>query len=109
MNLMSVGLAMVFAGALGNIIDSVAYGQLFSESSRFFVATAFPETGYAPWLQGKVVDMFLFNVHWPESMGGQLIFPPIWNFADACISVGVGCMLVFSFFNKKEPSANSKA
>jgi lipoprotein signal peptidase len=53
--------------------------------------------------------MFLFNVHWPESMGGQLIFPPIWNFADACISVGVGCMLVFSFFNKKEPSANSKA
>lgn len=109
MNLMSVGLAMVFAGAVGNIIDSVLYGQLFSESSRFFLATAFPEEGYAPWLQGKVVDMFLFNVRWPESMGGQLIFPPIWNFADACISVGVGCMLVFSFFKKKDPSAKSKS
>jgi signal peptidase II len=108
LNLMSVGLAMVFAGALGNIIDSVFYGQLFSESNRFFVAETFPETGYAPWLQGKVVDMFFFNIRWPESMGGSLIFPPIWNFADACISIGVACMLLFSFFKRKASAPETK-
>ena len=108
LNLMSVGLAMVFSGALGNIIDSVFYGQLFSESNRFFVAETFPETGYAPWLQGKVVDMFFFNIRWPESMGGSLIFPPIWNFADACISIGVACMLLFSFFKRKDSAPETK-
>lgn len=101
LNLMSVGLALVFSGALGNIIDSVFYGQLFSQSNRFFVAEAFPDSGYAPWLQGKVVDMFFFNIRWPESWGGSLIFPPIWNFADACISVGVAFMLLFSFSKRK--------
>lgn len=96
-------IAAIFAGAVGNIIDSIFYGQIFSHSTGQ-VATLFPaEGGYAGWLHGKVVDMFYFpiiNTTWPDSMpwvGGQelIFFQPIFNFADACISVGVICLLLF--------------
>lgn len=96
-------IAAILAGAVGNIIDSIFYGQIFSHSTGQ-VATLFPEGGgYAGWLHGKVVDMFYFpiiNTTWPEWMpwvGGEefVFFQPIFNFADACISVGVICLLLF--------------
>lgn len=93
----------IFSGAVGNIIDSIFYGKIFSHSYGQ-IATLFPEGGgYANWLHGKVVDMFYFpiiNTTWPEWMpfwGGQelVFFRPIFNFADACISVGVVCLILF--------------
>lgn len=93
----------IFAGAVGNIIDSVFYGEIFSHSYGQ-LATLFPaEGGYAGWLHGKVVDMFYFpiiNTTWPDWMpfwGGEelIFFRPIFNFADACISVGVICLILF--------------
>lgn len=92
-------LTMVLAGALGNLIDSVFYGVIFSESDYFIVARFLPpEGGYAPLLKGKVVDMFFFNVYWPSwfpIVGGQLIFPPIFNLADSYITIAVITMLIF--------------
>ena len=96
-------MAAILAGALGNIIDSLFYGVIFDHSYGQ-VATFMPEGGgYAGWLHGKVVDMFYFpiiNTVWPEWMplvGGQefVFFQPIFNFADACISVGVICLILF--------------
>ena len=96
-------MAAILAGALGNIIDSVFYGVIFDHSYGQ-VATFMPEGGgYAGWLHGKVVDMFYFpiiNTVWPGWMpivGGQefVFFQPIFNFADACISVGVICLILF--------------
>ena len=93
----------IFSGAVGNIIDSIFYGKIFSHSYGQ-IATLFPEEGgYANWLHGKVVDMFYFpiiNTTWPEWMpfwGGEelVFFRPIFNFADACISVGVVCLILF--------------
>jgi len=96
--------ALIFAGAMGNIIDSVLYGLLFSESTYFQVATMFPpDGGYAPLLYGKVVDMLYFPViqdtwpHWIPRVGGQelVFFRPIFNLADTSISVGIMVILVF--------------
>lgn len=93
----------IFSGAVGNIIDSIFYGKIFSHSYEQ-VATLFPEGGgYGMWLHGKVVDMFYFPIiqsTWPEWMpwvGGDrfIFFQPIFNFADACISVGVILLLIF--------------
>lgn len=93
----------VFSGAVGNIIDSVFYGHFFTHSYGQ-VATFLPEGGgYATWLHGKVVDMFYFpiiNTVWPDWMpwvGGEelVFFQPIFNFADACISVGVVILIIF--------------
>lgn len=96
-----VAMALILAGALGNIIDSVFYGVLFSESMIYYPVPAefLPEAGgYAPFFQGKVVDMFHFNVTWPDFMpfglGGRYIFPPIFNVADISITFGVS-ILVF--------------
>jgi signal peptidase II len=95
--------ALIFAGALGNLIDSVFYGVLFSDS-YFDVATFMPaEGGYAPWLMGHVVDMFyvpIFKGYLPEWVpiwGGDymVFFRPVFNLADAAISTGVGILLVF--------------
>lgn len=95
-------LSAILSGAIGNIIDSLFYGKIFSHSYRQ-VATLFPpEGGYAGWLHGKVVDMFYFPIietTWPEWMpfwGGEefIFFQPIFNFADACISVGVILLLI---------------
>lgn len=114
--------SMILAGALGNIIDSAFYGLIFSESSYHAenVATMFPEEGgYGTFLHGKVVDMFYFPLlegvfpAWIPSWGGEpfLFFRPVFNFADACISVGVAWLIFFerSFFSEKEavsPSHN---
>ncbi len=96
-------IAAILAGAVGNIIDSIFYGQIFSHSTGQ-VATLFPsDGGYAGWLHGKVVDMLYFpiiNTTWPTWVpwvGGDewVFFQPIFNFADACISVGVICLLLF--------------
>lgn len=97
-------LAMVMAGALGNIIDSVFYGVIFNESTPYQVATLFPEGGgYAPLFQGKVVDMFYFPMikgSYPEWFRGGsnfIFFRPVFNIADSCITVAVAVIL----FNQK--------
>ena len=105
------GLALITAGAMGNIIDSVFYGRIFSESTFTQVATLFPDGGgYAGWLHGRVVDMLYFpiidvakeNVSWlPDFFFGQdgrfIFFRPIFNFADATITVGVFYMILFQW------------
>ena len=93
-------LTFVWAGALGNIVDSAVYGRIFSRSGWGTLADVLPvDGGYAPWFQGNVVDMFHFIVTWPswfpvESLAGREVFPPIWNLADAAISVSVIWMLL---------------
>ena len=97
--------ALIFAGALGNIIDSVFYGVLFNDS-MYQVATLFSEEPYGQLLQGKVVDMLYFpliDTIWPDwvpVLGGKALrfFEPVFNIADTAISTGVGLLL---FFNKK--------
>ena len=99
-----VCISMILAGALGNIIDCVFYGVVFNESTYSQIATFMPEGGgYAPWLYGRVVDMFYFPIidtHWPEWMplvAGErfIFFSPIFNFADASISCGIIALLLF--------------
>ncbi len=104
-NLFKITLCLIFAGALGNIIDSVFYGQWFS-SSYGQVATFLPETGYAPIFFGNVVDMLQFPIAtwiwppWLPFIGGEsfTFFEYVFNFADAYISTGV---LILIFFNKR--------
>ena len=88
-----VSISMIWAGAIGNIIDSAVYGRLFSHSGWGTVAHFGMEDGYAPWLMANVVDMFHFTVTWPswmpKMMAGAEVFPPIWNVADASISIAV--------------------
>lgn len=97
-------LSMIMAGAIGNIIDSMFYGLIFNASSEFYVSYFVPfGTGYAPFLMGKVVDMFYFPLivtTWPDwvpMIGGDsfVFFSPIFNFADSAISVGVVLLLLF--------------
>lgn len=99
-----VCLAMILAGAAGNLIDCMLYGLIFTASSDFYLSYMVPfGTGYAPFLMGKVVDMFyfpLFEMDWPTWMpfvGGDhfIFFSPVFNFADASISVGVALLLLF--------------
>ena len=104
-NLFKITLCLIFAGALGNIIDSIFYGQWFS-SSYGQVATFLPETGYAPIFFGNVVDMLQFPIAtwiwptWLPFIGGEsfTFFEYVFNFADAYISTGV---LILIFFNKR--------
>jgi len=99
-----VCLSMVLAGAAGNIFDSAFYGLIFNTSSEHYTSYFVPfGTGYAPFLMGKVVDMFYFPIihtYWPEwvpMVGGQpyVFFSPIFNFADSAITVGVVFLLLF--------------
>ena len=97
-------LSMICAGAAGNIIDSLLYGQIFTESTPWEVAqlTSFGH-GYAPVLMGRVVDMFYFPIidtimpSWVPIWGDShfVFFSPIFNFADSCISVGVVILLFY--------------
>jgi len=97
-------LSMILAGAIGNIIDSMFYGLIFSESSALKPAMLFPEEGgYAPFLHGKVVDMLYFPLiegtfpDWFPFWHDQrfIFFRPIFNIADSAISVGVASIFLF--------------
>ena len=99
-----VCLSLVLAGAAGNLIDCMFYGLVFNASSPYYLSYFVPfGTGYAPFLMGKVVDMFYFpliETEWPMWMpfvGGEhfVFFSPVFNFADSCISVSVVWLLLF--------------
>ena len=103
--LLIFALSLIFAGAIGNLIDSLFYGVIFSHSYGQ-VATLFPEEGYTTFFYGHVVDMLQFPIAswtWPEwipIIGGKdyTFFEYVFNVADAAISTGVGILL---FFNKR--------
>ena len=97
-------LSMVLAGAAGNLIDCMFYGMIFSGASPEYASYLVPwGTGYAPFLEGRVVDMFYFPLivtnypDWFPVWGGErfVFFSPIFNFADASISVSVVSLLLF--------------
>lgn len=87
-------LSLIIAGALGNIIDSMFYGVIW---------------GYAPFLYGRVVDMFYFRLfllpEWVPYFGGSYFFPAIFNVADACTTIGIFAIIIWNkkfFVTKKE-------
>lgn len=97
-------LSMMLAGAAGNLIDCMFYGVIFSGASADYVSYFVPwGTGYAPFLEGRVVDMFYFPLivtdypDWFPFWGGQkfVFFSPIFNFADASISVSFVALFLF--------------
>ncbi|MDX1542571.1 MAG: lipoprotein signal peptidase [Christiangramia sp.] len=101
-----VSIAMIFAGALGNIIDSVFYGIIFNDSYGQVASFLPVEGGYSSLFHGKVVDMLYFPLwkgylpEWIPFWGGKYFtfFEPVFNIADSAISVGVAILLLF---NKK--------
>ncbi|ATA68647.1 lipoprotein signal peptidase [Capnocytophaga cynodegmi] len=101
-NILIVSIALILAGALGNIIDSVFYGVIFDHSYGN-IATIFSDNPYGTLLHGKVVDMFYFPLidtqlpNWIPFWGGERFrfFEPVFNVADAAISVAVGLLIVF--------------
>mgnify|MGYP003653502591 CR=1 FL=1 len=106
--------SMIFAGALGNILDSLFYGIIFNDSYNQ-VATLFSQEPYGELFYGKVVDMLYFpmvDTTWPSwvpGVGGQnfRFFEPVFNIADTAISTGVGMLLVFNkkAFHKEEETS----
>jgi signal peptidase II len=112
--------ALIFAGALGNLIDSMFYGLIFDKGmtydlardhySTYYGLATFTHKGYSSFLHGNVVDMLYFPIvhtrypHWFPFVGGQdfEFFSPVFNIADASISIGVGVLLLFQkrFFKK---------
>ena len=110
-------LGLVFAGALGNLIDCMFYGLVFSGSSPYFTSYLVPfGEGYSGFLTGRVVDMFYFPLivtTWPEWVpvcGGDefVFFSPIFNFADSCISVGFVLLVLFCRQELAQLSSDSK-
>ena len=106
-----VGLTLITAGAFGNIIDCLFYGQLFSASTPYEVAQF--GGSYAPVMFGKVVDMFYFpliDTTWPSwipFVGGHPLrfFEPVFNFADSCVTVGAFYLIIFQYkFFASEPA-----
>jgi signal peptidase II len=105
-----ISVSLVLAGAIGNIIDSAFYGLIFNDSYPQ-VASLFPsEGGYAPFLHGKVVDMFYFPLiegifpDWFPVWGGKhfVFFRPVFNIADSAITIGISIILIFhrKYFNR---------
>ncbi len=108
------GVALIVAGAIGNLIDSAFYGLIFNHSGYAQTATFLPaEGGYAPFLHGRVVDMLyfpLFSFTWPQwvpLVGGNdfEFFEPVFNIADSAITIGFAYLLLFQrrfLFQKKD-------
>jgi signal peptidase II len=102
-NFLITAIALILAGAVGNIIDSVFYGVIFNDSYNQ-VATAFADQPYGTWFYGEVVDMFYFPIwegnlpSWLPIWGGKhfTFFNAIFNVADVAISTGVGILIVFN-------------
>lgn len=111
-NIVFVGcISLIFAGALGNILDSVFYGLIFDKGTVWDPAMGVWDyyngegiaklgfSGYAGVLEGCVVDMIHFKFNWPEwapfGFGGKEVFPPVFNIADFAISLSVGVIVVF--------------
>jgi len=98
-----VGLTMIAAGALGNIFDCFFYGLIFSESTPWTVASF--GGNYAPFMFGRVVDMFYFPLidttfpDWMPLIGGNpfKFFAPVFNFADSCVTCGALYLLFFQY------------
>ena len=107
-----IAVSLIFAGAVGNIIDSVFYGVIFDDSQNQ-VATLFSDEPYGRIFYGKVVDMLYFpmiDTTWPEWVpwvGGNnfRFFEPVFNIADSAISIGVAILIVFNkkAFPKNDP------
>ena len=101
--LLVISLSLILAGAIGNIIDAVFYGYLFT-NSYYNIAQYSPGNGYESIFYGHVVDMLQFPMfswewpHWIPYFGGEsfTFFEPVFNIADSAISIGVGIMLVFN-------------
>ncbi len=113
-------LSLIIAGALGNIIDCVFYGEIFNNPPAPEVAQFLPaEGGYGTWLHGRVVDMLyfpLFSFVWPEWMpfvGGEefLFFQPVFNIADAAITIGILVLILFysKYLSKEHEEQEMKA
>jgi signal peptidase II len=115
-----ISFSLIVSGAIGNIIDSVIYGLIFSQSYYHGGVAEFVPfgTGYAPFLQGSVVDMFYFPLfdivlpEWVPFKGGDRFefFRPVFNVADSCITLGVFSILIFYrkiFFGKEAKPENS--
>jgi signal peptidase II len=112
-------ISLIFAGAIGNIIDSLFYGIIFNHSYGQ-VATLFPEEGgYSSFLHGRVVDMFYFPLiegrypEWIPRVGGNpfIFFRPVFNIADSAITVGIFSILLFyrNYFNKHEENKQEES
>ena len=107
-----ISIALIFAGAVGNIIDSAFYGLIFNESFNQVASFMPAEGGYAPFLHGWVVDMFWFPLmegnfpDWLPFWGGEhfMFFRPVFNLADASISIGISMIFLFQkrFFQATE-------
>ena len=114
-----VCISLIFAGAIGNIIDSLFYGMIFNHSYGQ-VATLFPEEGgYSSFLHGRVVDMFYFPLiegrypEWIPRIGGNpfIFFRPVFNVADSAITVGIFSILLFyrRYFSKHEETEKEES
>ena len=114
-----VSIALILAGALGNIIDSLFYGMIF-EDSYGKISAIFPDGGgYATFLHGKVVDMFYFPLvegrypTWIPFVGGDpfIFFRPVFNIADSAITIGIFSIMIFyrNHFNKSHESTDEIA
>ena len=81
-----LGISLIIAGAIGNIIDGMFYGIIF---------------GYAGFMQGCVVDMLYFPLftfpEWVPWLGGEIFFSPVFNIADSAITVGIFYMIIFQW------------
>ena len=108
----TAAISLIFAGALGNILDSVFYGVIFSDTFHG-IAKIFPKEGYSSFFHGKVVDMLYFPLidtnlpSWLPFFGGThfTFFDPVFNIADSSITIGVCLLLIFgrkTFINKEE-------
>lgn len=114
-----VSIALIFAGAMGNIIDSVFYGLIFNDSSSQVASFMSPEGGYGTIFHGKVVDMLYFPLwegvlpDWIPFLGGTYFtfFDPVFNIADSAISIGLVLLIIFNkkAFPKKEKVETSES